>query len=115
MSRRRESLASLALAAVIATGLALVLVAWVDETLAGPQVLAHAALAAVPVGTWWQRLVVQWRLRMARKELLYTLDEVAWLQEDIEERLPLDLARYRRHAELIRARIRRLEEQEAEL
>lgn len=115
MKPRLEALASLALAVVIATGLALVLVAWVDESLAGPQALAHAALAAVPVGTWWQRLVVQWKLRVARKELLYTLDEVAWLQEDIEERLPAELARHRRHAERTRARIRVLEEQEAGL
>lgn len=115
MKRRLESLASLALAALIAIGLALVLVSWVDESLAGPQVLAHAALAAVPVGSWWQRLLLQWRLRMARKELLYTLDEVAWLQEDIEQRLPDEVARYRRHAALIQARIRMLEQQEAGL
>jgi hypothetical protein len=55
--------------------------------------------------------VRRWRLALLRRELRYTLDEIAWTSEDIAKTLPEQLQRYQRHAQLLQARITALETQ----
>lgn len=109
MSARLERIASVLLATAIGVGLALALVHWVDLSLA--ESASHAALLAVPAGSWWTHLVRRVRLAKLRRELRYTLEEIAWTAEDIQEVLPRELQRYKRHARLLQARIDQLEAQ----
>lgn len=109
MSARAERIASVLLATAIGVGLALALVHWVDLSLA--DTTAHAALVALPARTVLSDLVRRWRLGVLRRELRYTLDEIAWTEEDIQEVLPRQLRRYKRHAQLVQARIDALEAQ----
>lgn len=110
MSRAAHTLANLALAVAIGAGLALALLHWIElEGLIGPGTVAHAALLALPAGGWLTRLMLRWRLALLRRELRYTLDEVVWLQEDRDVSIPEQLARYKRHARLLQARINTLE------
>lgn len=106
-----ERLASVLLAAAIGTALALVLVHWVDHSLDELGTAARAALVAAPVSARWAECVRRWRLWLAHRELRYTLDEIAWTQEDIEEVLPRHLERHRRHARVLQRRIEALEAQ----
>lgn len=107
MSARLERIGNVLLAAAIGVGLALALVHWVDLSLA--ESASHAALLALPAGSRWSDLVRRWRLALLRRELRYTLDEIAWTVEDIQETLPEQLRCYRRHAQLLQARIDALE------
>lgn len=111
MRAAAERLGSLVLAAAIATGLAVVLVLWIDHSLAELETAARAALLAAPVGGWWAQTVRRMRLALLRRELRYTMDEIAWTQEDITDTLPQHLEHYRRHARVLRARIQALEAQ----
>ena len=109
MSARLERIGNVLLAAAIGVGLALALVHWVDLSLA--ESASHAALLALPTRTRWADLVRRWRLALLRRELRYTLDEIAWTAEDIQETLPQQLRGYKRHAQLLQARIDALEAQ----
>lgn len=109
MSARAERIASVMLATAIGVGLALALVHWVDLSLA--ESASHAALLALPAGGRWSDLVRRWRLALLRRELRYTLDEIAWTEEDIQEVLPSQVRRHKRHAQILRARIEALEAQ----
>lgn len=109
MSARAERIASVMLATAIGVGLALALVHWVDLSLA--ESASHAALLALPAGGWWHQAVRRLRLGMLRRELRYTMDEIAWISEDIQETLPRDLQRFKQHARLLQSRIQALEAQ----
>jgi hypothetical protein len=104
-------MASVMLAAAIGAGLAVVLVLWIDHSLADAENVARAALLAAPAGGWWQSILRSLRLAMLRRELRFTMDEIAWTSEDIYEVLPRDLERYKRHARHLQARIAKLEAQ----
>lgn len=111
MKPAAERLGSVLLAAAIAAGLAVVLVHWVDHSLVELETPARAALLAAPLGGWWAETVRRWRLALLNRELRYTMDEMAWTQEDIEHVLPRHLEKHRRHARLLQKRIEALEAQ----
>lgn len=109
MKPAAERLGSVLLAVAIGAALGLVLVHWVDQSLAEPHTAARAALLAAPVGGWWAETVRRWRLAMLNRELRYTMDEIAWTQEDIDYVLPRHLEKHKRHARLLQKRIEALE------